>query len=176
MVLMTMITILLYVSSCVHIRYKVRNITTKSQFKSKLRLLQLETMLQSIKLTKVLRFLQLTFKATGTDVFSKHPTILNTLFMFVFMILWIINGYLDGVQNINDTQLGGLSVSIIFLTYGLLSFIKFATVNLMKQRYLTILNWMKNLYQPNKILDITAISKDIMRKCLDRSQFIIRYI
>lgn len=132
-------------------------------------------MLQSIKLTNVLRFLQLTFKATGTDVFSKHPTILNTLFMFVFIILWIINGYLDGLKNINDTKLEGLSVSIIFLTYGLLTFIKFATVNLMKQRYLNILNWMKNLYQPNKILDITEISKDIMKQCLNRSQFMIRY-
>lgn len=132
-------------------------------------------MLQSKQLTNVLRFLQLTYKATGTDVFSNHPTILYTLFMFVFMILWILNGYFDGLQNITDTKLEGLSVSIIFLTYGLLTFIKFATVNLMKQRYLHILNWMKNLYQPNKILDIAEISKDIMQKCLDRSQFIIRY-
>lgn len=133
-------------------------------------------MLQSTQLTNVLRFLQLTYKATGTDVFSKHPTILNTSFMFVFMLLWILNGFMDGLQNITDTKLGGLSVSIIFLTYGLLTFIKFATVNLMKQRYLRILNWIRKLYQPNKMLDIAAISKDIMQKCLDRSQFIIRYV
>lgn len=132
--------------------------------------------LENVKLTKVLRFLQLTYKATGTDVFSKKPAIPHTLFMLSFMILWIANGFMDGLQNITDTQLGGLSVSIIFLTYGLLTFIKFATVNLMKQRYLNILNWMKNLYQPNKRLDITLISKDVMKKCLDRSQFIIRYM
>lgn len=133
-------------------------------------------MLQSEKLTNVFKFLQLTFKATGTDVFSKHPTILNTLFIFLFMILWIINGYLDALQNIKNLTLEGLSVSIIFLTYGLLTFIKFATVNLMKQRYRKILNWMKELYQPNKILDIKTVSKDILMKCLNRSQFIIRYL
>lgn len=123
---------------------------------------------------KVLTFFKYTFKSTGTDIFSKQRNIPITFCLFSVIIIWTINGFLDGLKNIHDTELGGLSVSIIFLTYGLLTLVKFATVNLMKERYLYIVNWMKNLYRTNKRLDITLLSKDIMRKCLRRSQFMQR--
>lgn len=124
------------------------------------------------KLLKVIHFFNTSFKISGVDIFSDRPNFIGALWATVIMTICLLNGIIQVIKNKKDTEI--VAVCLIFVTYGLLSTIKFLTIFLMKNRYLYMMKWIKNRYQPYSNDEITLVSKDIMKKCLDETCFVIK--
>lgn len=124
------------------------------------------------KLLKVIRFFETSFKMSGVDIFSTRPNFKGAIWTTVVMTICLINGIIQVIKNKNDTE--SVSVCLIFVTYGLLSTIKLSTIFMMKNRYLNMMKWIKDRYMPYSKNEITLVSKDIMRNCLDETCFVIK--
>lgn len=124
------------------------------------------------KLVNVLNFFENFYKISGVDIFSHRPNFIGTVWTTVSMTTCLLNGIIEGIKNRKDTE--NVAVCLIFVTYALLSIIKLSTIFMMKNRYLNIMNWIKNRYMPYDSNEITLVSKDIMKKCLDETWFVIK--
>lgn len=90
------------------------------------------------------------------------------------MTICLLNGIIQVINNKKDTK--SVAVCLIFVTYGLLSTIKISTIFMMKNRYLNMMKWIKDRYMPYSNEEITVVSKDIMKKCLDETFFVIKLL
>lgn len=126
------------------------------------------------KLVKVLQFFETSFKISGADIFSDHQNFKMTVWTTVIMTICLLNGIIEGIKNKNSTE--SVAVCLIFVTYGLLSTIKLSTIFMMKTRYLNMMKWIKSRYAPYASNELTMVSNEIMKRCLDETSFVIKYV